>query len=453
MRPPLPISRYTLLRKKQEKSNDNEIKLKAQARFYRYALYAAKIIFEGKHDIVHLHGTGPASSKVIQAVEYLKIRIKGLHTAYEISSTEFNDEYHPLEKGLDVVIVKRVIPTLKAQITITKADSISKTFGYMAPVDQKDVLDEEAFRKKVEEHFNREKIPREEGAEHNDRPSESHRGRGARGRGGFRGARGRGASRGRGGAPRNDYNSNEKPVPQKQEQRNEVRPAKHEGKAPRPEGNQSKHEGKPKVHDGQQARNERPAPKQQEDRPARGRNNDYQNDYPRRDQGGRQNDYYPPSNRPQRDQGYDSRDNYQGRNQYNDKREYREPQNHRDDHYNGPREPVNSYRGRGRGGPQRDNYNREPVQYRDNYDNNRDNRPQGDGNGYRGRNDDTRYNNYRSQSRGRDYKEYTYSETGKKEGNDREYEQRPHRGQNQPAFRGPNRPERGANFRGGNRGY
>ena len=81
-----------------------------------------------------MHATGAATSKVIQAVEYVRRRIKGLHVAYEICSTEFTDVYEPLEKGDEKIEAKRIVPTLKAELTLTKAESINKKPGYMLPI-------------------------------------------------------------------------------------------------------------------------------------------------------------------------------------------------------------------------------------------------------------------------------------------------------------------------------
>lgn len=69
-------------------------------------------------------GTGSATSKIIQAVEYLRKRVKGVHVAYVIESTEFLDEYEPTEEGLDRVEIKRLVATLKAHITIEEPEKI-----------------------------------------------------------------------------------------------------------------------------------------------------------------------------------------------------------------------------------------------------------------------------------------------------------------------------------------
>ena len=150
-----PISKYRLVHKKAEKTEENVINLKAGPRAFRYAAYAAKILFEGKHKEVFLQATGQATYKVIQSVETLRHRIKGLHVAYEIKTTEFNDEYHPKEEGLEKVILNRKIHSLHATITLTESKNIESKIGYQAPLSN--VFDEENFKKKVIEHFEKTK--------------------------------------------------------------------------------------------------------------------------------------------------------------------------------------------------------------------------------------------------------------------------------------------------------
>jgi len=83
---------------------------------------------------VRMLGTGSATAQIIQAVEYLRKRVKGIHVAYSIDSTEFSDQYESLLEGLDTVTVKRLVATLVAQITITKGSELEKLPGYMKPL-------------------------------------------------------------------------------------------------------------------------------------------------------------------------------------------------------------------------------------------------------------------------------------------------------------------------------
>ena len=158
----LPMDNYHLLPKKQEQAAENEIRVKSQARPFVYAAYAGKLLFEKKHDKIYLLATGQATSKVIQAVEYIRKRVKDLHVAYQIECTEFIDEYAPKVEGLENVQLTRSVPTLKANLTIHKPELINKLPGYMAPLAHNLLLDEEKFKQEIEVHFSKDKTERGE---------------------------------------------------------------------------------------------------------------------------------------------------------------------------------------------------------------------------------------------------------------------------------------------------
>ena len=81
--------------------------------------------------MIFMLGTGQATSKIIQSVEFLRKWMKGIHVAYEITSTLFKDEYEPMVEGLDTVVLERKVPTLKAYISLTKGDELKSKPGYM----------------------------------------------------------------------------------------------------------------------------------------------------------------------------------------------------------------------------------------------------------------------------------------------------------------------------------
>lgn len=151
--PRFPIDKYRLVNKESVPSKDNEIRVKAQGRHFYYAAYAGKLLFDGTAQILVL-GTGKAIPKIIQVVEYLRKRVKGLHVVYSVQSTEFEDEYEPTEEGLDNVTVKRLVATLQATVSL-KDEGLKDQVGYMAPLDESELLNEEQFKKDVEEHQQR----------------------------------------------------------------------------------------------------------------------------------------------------------------------------------------------------------------------------------------------------------------------------------------------------------
>jgi DNA-binding protein len=162
MKAKLPMHNYQLLPKKQEQSAENEIRVKSVARPFVYAAYAGKLLFEKKHNLVYLLATGQATSKVIQAVEYMRKRIGNLHVSYEIECTEFVDEYSPLVEGLEVVHITRSVPSLKANLTLVSPELIRSLPGYMAPIAPSQVIDEERFKEEIKDHFSKNRPERTE---------------------------------------------------------------------------------------------------------------------------------------------------------------------------------------------------------------------------------------------------------------------------------------------------
>lgn len=77
--------------------------------------------------------------------------MKGLHVSYSIQSVEFSDEYEPLEEGLERVIVKRLVGTLIAQVSLD-GKNIKDKIGYMAPLPEKELLNQDQFKKDVEDY-------------------------------------------------------------------------------------------------------------------------------------------------------------------------------------------------------------------------------------------------------------------------------------------------------------
>lgn len=197
-----PNNNYRMVHKKQEDSKENEIRVKAVSRPFIYAAYAGKLLFEKKFEKVFMLATGAATAKVIQSVEYIRKRVKGLMVCYEIESTEFIDEYEPLVEGLDSVEIKRLVPTLKAYLFLTPLPNLMNKPGFLPPLPIEEITDEENFMAAIEDHFSKDRRPHPygEGVPYDNRP----RGNGFRGRSDrFRGDRGDNQQRG----PRtyNDY--------------------------------------------------------------------------------------------------------------------------------------------------------------------------------------------------------------------------------------------------------
>ena len=302
----LPMHKYRRVRNEQsEKTAENVLRLKALPRPFIYAAYAGKLLYDGKHDYVILNATGPATFKAIQTVEFLRHRVKGLHATYEIESTVFEDKYEPKEEGLDPVTLSRSVPTIAAKLTLTKGDELKNHRGYMAPLAEEKLLDEQRFKNEITEHFNK---PRGEGEKRDEERSRKPRG--------YRGHRG-GQRRGR-----KDY---------RDEDRGERRDERIEERKPRQDSRNNRDEDRDNIRERRGNRGHRGYRGDRGDRDDRNKsrgygNRRYTNDREDRDHSDRRN--------------YDREDrDYRGRRNYD-----------REDRGNGERRnPDNEFRGRGRG--------------------------------------------------------------------------------------------------------
>ena len=158
-----PISKYRRVRNTNEqKKADNVLLLRASPRAFIYAAYAAKMLYDKPDQHIQLNGTGTATYKVIQTVEFLRRRMKGLHVAYDITTTVFKDVFEPTEKGLDTVTVEKNVATIEATLSLQGGD-VTKMRGYMPPLDENKLLDENKFKEEIEEHQKRQKEREERG--------------------------------------------------------------------------------------------------------------------------------------------------------------------------------------------------------------------------------------------------------------------------------------------------
>ena len=93
----------------------------------------------GTEDTIILKGVKDAIEKVIQLAELIRHRIKGLHQIITITTTEFVDEYEPLEEGLDKLVFTRKEPSI--EIVISKKELDTTNSGYSEPLPDSEVSD------------------------------------------------------------------------------------------------------------------------------------------------------------------------------------------------------------------------------------------------------------------------------------------------------------------------
>jgi DNA-binding protein len=174
------MDKYRRKEKAKEKTPENEIRVTTATLISNYLRYINTLFTEKKLDTIVIKSTGNAIGKAVSLSEVARRRFKGIHQIAEISTIEIEDEYEPLEEGLDVVKLKRRLTTLN--ITLTKKEPANKSApGYLAPLPDGEVQEYKEYRSERTSDKPREYDDREE----------------SRGRRRFRG-RGRGGRRGRG---------------------------------------------------------------------------------------------------------------------------------------------------------------------------------------------------------------------------------------------------------------
>ena len=89
-------------------------------------------------DTVTLSSLGEAITKSVTIAEIVKHRVTGLHQVNEISTIVIDDEYEPIEEGLEKMTVSRKLTCL--QIILSKKAPADKTVpGYQEPIPDSEV--------------------------------------------------------------------------------------------------------------------------------------------------------------------------------------------------------------------------------------------------------------------------------------------------------------------------
>ena len=85
-----------------------------------------------------LSSLGEAITKSVTIAEIVKHRVAGLHQVNEISTIVIDDEYEPIEEGLEKMVVSRKLTCL--QIVLSKnAPKKTNVPGYQEPIHASEV--------------------------------------------------------------------------------------------------------------------------------------------------------------------------------------------------------------------------------------------------------------------------------------------------------------------------
>lgn len=131
------MEKYRRVMKKSERKEDSkedEIRITAKGRPGLYVAYAAKLFQEKELPGFTLKATGQALGTAVVVAEVIKRRFKGLHQITTLGSTVVEDEWEPLEEGLDAVTSKRNVSFIEIELSTKSLDAENK--GYQEPIDE-----------------------------------------------------------------------------------------------------------------------------------------------------------------------------------------------------------------------------------------------------------------------------------------------------------------------------
>jgi hypothetical protein len=125
--------------RKTETIPENEVRVSSLGGNSEYISKAAELLKGKKLDEVIVRGLRGATSNVITVVDVLRRKIKGLHLDWKLEILSTDEEYLPLQEGLDKKVINRRVPTLLAVLSFTAKDT--KSPGYQPPLPDSKVTD------------------------------------------------------------------------------------------------------------------------------------------------------------------------------------------------------------------------------------------------------------------------------------------------------------------------
>ena len=128
---------YRRIEKEQEVLPSNEIRVKRTVGIGRYLKRANDLFNESETDCVIIKGVSNAVESAVKLAVLIKHRIAGLHQNNKISHITINDEYEPLEEGLDHLKFTRIVTML--EISLSRKPIDTKDVGYQPPISESEV--------------------------------------------------------------------------------------------------------------------------------------------------------------------------------------------------------------------------------------------------------------------------------------------------------------------------
>ncbi len=133
--------KYRRVEKPEKVLAPNEIRVKRKVGLGIYLIRVQNLLsdIDNPTGTVVIWGIGLSIQSVVELAELVKHRVKGLHQINKISYITIEDEYEPLEEGLDHLNFTRLVTML--EITLSKNPLDKSDIGYQEPIDESEVLE------------------------------------------------------------------------------------------------------------------------------------------------------------------------------------------------------------------------------------------------------------------------------------------------------------------------
>ena len=131
------MEKYRKVRPDRENLPEHIIRVNRRTKPSIYVEKIQQLLTETKTPEIIISSMGDAISKAVTVAEIVKHRVKGVHQTNQISTLSIDDEYEPLEEGLDKLTVNRKLTCLK--IVLSLAQPKDKTAGYQEPLPESEV--------------------------------------------------------------------------------------------------------------------------------------------------------------------------------------------------------------------------------------------------------------------------------------------------------------------------
>ena len=130
------------------KESEFEIRINRRTNVGRTLAYIYNNFVKEKTDKVLIKTYGAGISIAVRLVEIAKTKVEGLHQVNRIRCVEIEDEYIPLEEGLDLVKIKKHISVLEITLSKEVAEGEREEIGYQEPLPKEQIVPFEKRRRK-----------------------------------------------------------------------------------------------------------------------------------------------------------------------------------------------------------------------------------------------------------------------------------------------------------------